>query len=153
MLSQTSSQPSSGIDPFIIFFILKPLLIETPSLWKSWKLEHPEFQREYDTKITYPGDKILILGGVKPGKTGRAPNLILVDPENQTFKIIPSTGDADSCCCSFMSACYWKDSKVVVFGGLDSIEDRYSSTVAIITLKDLDSESKFLIEQYLIYPF
>jgi len=42
-----------------------------------------------------------------------------------------------------MSACSWKDSKIVVFGGHDPYEETCSSTVAIITLKDLDSESIF----------
>jgi len=44
-----------------------------------------------------------------------------------------------------MSACYWKDSRVVVFGGYDPNEFSNFSTVAVITLKDLDSESTFSI--------
>ena len=145
MLSQTLLQSPSGIDSLIIFFKLKPLsiidLTQEPSLWKNWKYEHPEFKRKYDTKIPFNGDKIFILGGVTRNHAERAPNLILVDPENQIFKIIPSTGDADSCCCAYMSACYWKDSKIVVFGGCNQSEDEFQSAVAVVTLKDLDSES------------
>ncbi len=69
--------------------------------------------------------------------------MILVDPEHQTFKIIPSIGDAESCSWGNMSACYWKDSKIVVFGGCDQSEDENQNTVAVVTLKDLDSESTF----------
>ena len=42
-----------------------------------------------------------------------------------------------------MPACYWKDSKVIVFGGENDDEGRYCSTVAVITLRDLDSDSIF----------
>jgi len=71
-----------------------------------------------------------------------------MDPENEKFQIIPSIGNAvESCSWGDMSACYWKDSKVIVFGGYDYDEERCCSTVAIITLKDLDSESIFLIKE------
>ena len=79
-------------------------------------------------------------------------NLILVDPEKQTFKVIPSIGDdVKSCCWSGMIACYWKDSKIVVFGGHDDVEWEYQSTVAIVTLKDLDSESTFLCLDIILF--
>jgi len=44
-----------------------------------------------------------------------------------------------------MSACYWKDSKVVVSGGCDTSKEIACSTLALVTLKDLDSESTFFI--------
>jgi len=133
----------------------KPFSIELnqePFLWKSWKYEHAEFIREYETKINYGGDKILILGGNVPDEAQRTPNLILVDPENQTFKVIPSIGDdVESCSWGDMSACYWKDSKIVVFGGYDYSEDVCHPTVAVVTLKDLDSESIFFVMKELYF--
>ena len=69
--------------------------------------------------------------------------MILIDPESQTFKVIPSIGDVESCSWGFMSAYYWKESKIVVFGGSNQDDDEFQSTVAVVTLKDLDSDSTF----------
>jgi len=79
----------------------------------------------------------------------KMPNLVLIDPKSQTLKVIKSVrNDAGLCCWKRASACYWKDSKIIFFGGYDELnQDPYSSAVAIITLQDLDSEST--LPQYL----
>ncbi len=69
--------------------------------------------------------------------------MILIDPESQTFKVITSVGDVESCSWGHVSACYWKDYKIVVFGGCNQSKDVSYSSVAVVTLKDLDSESTF----------
>jgi len=67
-----------------------------------------------------------------------------MDIENEKFQVIPYVGDDfESCSWGDMSACYWKESKIIVSGGYDYENENYCSTVAIITLKDLDSESIF----------
>ena len=66
-----------------------------------------------------------------------------MNPQNQSFKIVKSHfNDENLCCEGQASVCYWKDSKIVVFGGGNPEENRYSSKVIVITLKDLDSDSK-----------
>jgi len=130
---------------------LKPF--SEPIFWKSWKLEHPEFQRQFDSVISYDG-KILIVGGFVDNENKKAPSLILVDPETQKFQIIPSTGDAELCCWAGMSICYWKDSKIVVYGGADLSNDEMPvSDVAVITLKDLNSESTFFYRRIIFFTF
>ncbi len=129
---------------------------QAPLLWKSWNHQHPEFKRTDDAKISYDG-KILIVGGyLMPDEDKKALNLILMDPKTQKFQVIPSTGDAESCCDEIQSVCFWKDSKFVVFGGTNLPKRTYFSKVAVITLKDLDSQSSFLTllpEIYLLrYP-
>ena len=108
-------------------------------MWKNWKHEHQEFKRVGQSTVVV-GDKVLIVGGsFENGE--KCSNLILLDPQKQSFKIVKSHMNDENLCCEIQaSVCYWKDSKIVVFGGGDPEENRFSSTVAIITLKDLDSD-------------
>jgi len=72
--------------------------------------------------------------------------VVLLDPESQKYQVLSSVGDVQSCSFGAMGACYWKDSKIIVYGGYDYDEDLYCTRVAIVTLKDLDSDSIFLIQ-------
>jgi len=93
-------------------------------------------------------DKILVVGGYEPflradSRTKlQTPNLLLVDPRKEEFKVLPpKQTDIDCCFYSGTSACCWKDSKIVIFGGRDPSKKFVGSTVSIITLKDLSSDS------------
>ena len=68
-------------------------------------------------------------------------DLILLDPANKTFKVIPSQIDK---VCGYRdpSACHWKDNKLILFGGENAgSTNPCVSTVSILTLKGLESES------------
>jgi len=76
--------------------------------------------------------------------SSKAGNIALVDPQKQTFKITPPLAD----CANIQSylfeqapACYWKDSKFVICGENFSGNAKNQLITAIVTLKDVDSES------------
>ena len=142
--SQIETKSSSGN---IYSFLLDPNQQEQFE-WKGWKLTHPELKRTgYSTVVM--DDKIVVLGGSKPlvneedYTVKQALNIAIVDPKAQTVKVLPPIGDdAKKLCWCTASACYWKDSKIVVYGGGERIPGftNIKSSIGIITLKDLDSE-------------
>ena len=98
-------------------------------------------------------DKILIVGGSSPGTYSNRRNLILMNPKSENLKIVEShIQDEDSHGWINISAYYWKENKIIVHGGLDSKAKIYS-TVAIVTLKDLDSESINLVIMSILHSF
>jgi len=121
---------------------------EEQSIWKCWGLTHPELMREDHSSVVM-NDKIVVLNGVlirdeSESEIDRkaAQNIVVVDPRTHNITIIPPIGSAVEQLCNVRSsASYWKDSKIVVCGGLKGIRGQKQETVGIITLKDLDSES------------
>ena len=72
---------------------------------------------------------------------GIAKNVVLIDLEEQTVKVLPpSEKNGDFQCTLSTSVCYWKDSKIIAFGGMRRSGEGMS-TVRMITL---DAESKIL---------
>jgi len=109
-------------------------------IWKEWEISQ---DREHYS-IMSMNDKIVILNGYKTvNQTRRRQNtdITILDPKTQTLKRIPPTGAFDELCWASASACYWKDNKIMIFGGTDLNNYIPKSTIGMITLKDLDSEN------------
>jgi len=101
-------------------------------------------KREYHSRVFFDG-KIAIIGGelmeAPVFSDGIAKNVVLIDLEEQTVKVLPpSEKNGDFQCTLSTSVCYWKDSKIIAFGGMRRSGEGMS-TVRMITL---DAESKIL---------
>jgi len=136
---------------------------EAQLAWKDWKALHPELKRaDYSTLVL--SDKIIIIGGhpdevpedvdddVDEDEDGdendilhnkfKMMNIVILDQMKQSLKVLPPIGDdVKNLCWSQASICHWKDSKIIIFGGIDQYFGEMKTSVGIITLKDLDSEN------------
>jgi len=59
--------------------------LEEQLIWRDWKPIHPELKRT--ERMLTPDSRIAI------GRYMQAPNIVIMDPKNQSIKILPPTGD------------------------------------------------------------